>query len=61
MVDYKKMYIVLCAAADEAISALEQSSLPAYVIADNLRFALLKAEEIYTDRNSGDEAAEAIK
>ena len=44
MVDYKKMYIVLCAAADEAISALEQSSLPAYVIADNLRFALLKAE-----------------
>lgn len=61
MVDYRKMYVVLCAAADEAISALEQNSLPANIVADNLRFALLKAEEIYTDCNSIDETTEAVK
>lgn len=61
MVDYRKMYIVLCSAADEAISALEQNSLPAYVIADNLRLAMLKAEETYIDCNSIDETTEAVK
>ena len=46
MVDYKKMYITLCAAVDEAIAQLEKLPLAAPQ-AMLLKNALLEAEEIY--------------
>ena len=46
MVDYKKMYAVLCAAASDALDALPDTAENA-VGRDILQTALLKAEEMY--------------
>ena len=46
LVDYQKMYTILCAAVDEAIDPLERIPL-AYAEAQKLRAALLTAEEVY--------------
>ena len=48
MIDYQKMYTILCSAIDEVIDPLEQIPL-AYPEAQKLRSALLAAEEVYID------------
>ena len=45
MADYRKMYSVLCCSASEAIDRMEQGRYDE--AGDELRAALLKAEEIY--------------
>ncbi len=46
MTDYREMYIILCKAVDDAITALE--CIPAAVITmEQLKTALLKAEDTY--------------
>ena len=46
MTDYRKMYYILCKAADEAVTMLE--SVPgAEAAAEKLIAALYEAEEIY--------------
>lgn len=49
MADYKKMYSVLCRAADAAITKLERSPLSAQSAAQTLRIALQKAEDIFIE------------
>ena len=46
MADYRKMYYVLCKAMDDVIDPLERIPLAA-TYAQQLRKALLEAEEIY--------------
>ena len=46
MADYRKMYYVLCKAVDDVIDPLERIPLAA-PYAQQLRKALLEAEEIY--------------
>ena len=46
MIDYQKMYAILCAAIDEVIDPLEKIPL-ACAEAQKLRTAMLTAEEIY--------------
>lgn len=48
MADYRKMYMVLCKAVDDAIDPLERIPL-ALPVARRLRNALLEAEDIYID------------
>ena len=48
MIDYQKMYAILCAAIDEVIDPLETIPL-AYREAQKLRAALLAAEEVYIE------------
>ena len=49
MADYKKMYSVLCRAADAAITKLERSPLSAQSAAQTLLIALQKAEDIFIE------------
>lgn len=46
LIDYRKMYTILCTAIDEVIDPLERIPL-AYAEAQKLRAALLAAEEVY--------------
>lgn len=46
MADYRRMYLLLCKAVDEAITMLEQTP-QAGPVAQHLKRALLQAEEIY--------------
>ena len=46
MTDYRRMYLVLCAATDEAIFQLQEIPL-ALPAVQRLKSALLKAEDIY--------------
>ena len=48
MIDYQKVYTILCSAIDEVIDPLEQIPF-AYPEAQKLRNALLAAEEVYID------------
>ena len=48
MADYKKMYFVLCKAADDAIEQLKQIPL-AHSAVKALCLAMLEAESIYID------------
>lgn len=48
MADYKKMYILLCAAIDEVLDRLLESE-ETLEIGEKLRDALLQAEEIYME------------
>jgi len=56
MADYKKMYAILCAAADAAIDPLERIPL-AWPQAQALRRALLEAEEVYLETDTDPEAS----
>lgn len=54
MTNYKKMYFILCRAADSVIEPLKNiPSAKAY--AEELYTALLEAEEIYIDSFSDDD------
>ena len=59
MVDYPKMYAVLCGAVDEAIQMLEsipQAKFPAHA----LQIALQRAEDIYIETaEASDDANES--
>lgn len=48
MIDYQKMYAILCTAIDEVIDPLERIP-PARPEAQRLRAAMLAAEEVYID------------
>lgn len=48
MPDYKTMYHILCAAADRAVTLLEERE-NSFLAEDILRTALLQAEEIYIE------------
>ena len=48
MADYRKMYTVLCAAVDDAITSLQRVPL-ARPYAERLCLALLAAENIYIE------------
>ena len=48
MPDYKAMYQILCLATDEAITELEEQE-DVSLVADNLKNALLQAEEIFIE------------
>ena len=54
MVDYKRMYHVLCKAADGVIEPLKRIPL-AEKYADALENALLEAEEIYIESSTSGE------
>ena len=47
MADYEKMYGLLCRAADEALSIMENRPQDTEAAAEQLRAALLAAEDIY--------------
>lgn len=49
MADYKKMYGLLCRAADEALSVIENRPQDTAAAAELLRAALLAAEDIYIE------------
>ncbi len=49
MADYERMYNVLCCAADDVICALESGRSSALSMAQTLRIALQKAEDIYIE------------
>lgn len=51
MIDYKKMYAILCGAVDEVIEPLEQIPM-ARSAAGILREALLQAEDVYIDSST---------
>lgn len=51
MIDYKKMYAILCGAVDEVIEPLEQIPM-ARAAAGILREALLQAEDVYIDSST---------
>lgn len=59
MIDYQKMYTILCTAVDEAIDPLEKIPL-AYAEAQKLRAALLAAEEVYIATAPTDEEEKQI-
>lgn len=48
MPDYKKMYMILCTAADDAITALESEPV-ALSVAASLQAALYAAEDVYIE------------
>ena len=48
MPDYKAMYHILCAAADRAVTLLEEQE-NSFLAEDILKAALLQAEEIYIE------------
>ena len=54
MADYKKMYCVVCSAADSVIDELDGMTETRH-IADVLKAALLEAEEIYINTSADDE------
>jgi len=58
MTDWRKMYLVLCAAADEVIQPLERLD-GAGPWAGVLRAALLEAEEIYIETTPPEEDGRA--
>ena len=48
MADYKRMYRILCLAADKALTVLEEQRVDT-LAAEILRAALLEAEEVYIE------------
>ena len=53
MPDYKKMYMILCKAADDAITALESEPV-ALTVAASLQAALYAAEDVYIETADDD-------
>lgn len=60
MVDYKKMYAIVCAAASDSLNILTKDSdeQSLYSVRFLLQQALLKAESIYIKTSSGEYPAE---
>lgn len=60
MIDYKKMYAILCGAVDEVIEPLEQIPM-ARSAAGILREALLQAEDVYIDSSTYSKDQEELR
>ncbi|MBQ6431207.1 MAG: hypothetical protein IJJ99_04965 [Oscillospiraceae bacterium] len=58
MADYRKMYMILCAAIDDVIDPLERIPLAHFEV-EKLRAALLSAEEVYIDSSPDSEETSA--
>jgi hypothetical protein len=60
MIDYKKMYALLCGAASDSLDILESSSDEQAILSVKflLQQAMIRAEHIYTVTASGEYEAE---